>query len=466
VCGPELWDSIVCVATKQNTKPDLTDCDPGVVLMGFQDGSLRASIVYRQIARDGAITLKSSRVTTLLEGSDQAPFLCLQMIIPPSSCDDTNPLLVCTRENGSITVLSSIFIHQQSIMCESRVISMSVAGSEFSSSDVALIFLGAYDNGRSFYRRVSFRVDRESISNSKQKQFRLQLHFSHSVVTPSVYYHTNSSIAECLFAVSQCYGNVILFKIHSDALKHSMLHELDSSHNHTKSSILVRLLSNNDTVSMKKITTATDELPTHESLLHKLKQSTSKTPANRSKPSTTLEAIREIRNATRVSSYVMSNFAKCDKTPWTLDGCKLTINSSAFTGHDISNWDFVFHVIMCPLRTIPSPCCYRLAQRKGSAYTKVNYGGVVQSIANKHLSDNQNIQIPAFKSATSVCGSLQMKYVHGANNDWHLAKTFIKSPVNSAVAIASRCPSLVHFIPISESVLNQKKNTKSVIDLS
>ena len=156
----------------------------------------------------------------------------------------------------------------------------------------------------------------------------------------------------------------------------------------------------------------------------------------------------------------MSNFAKCGKTPLTLDGCKLTINSSAFTGHDISNWDFVFHVIMCPLPTIPSPCCYRLAPSKGATYTKVNYGGVVQSIANKHLSDNRNMQIPAFKTATSVCGSLQMKYVHGANNDWHLAKTFSISPVNSAVAIASRCPSLVHFIPISESVLNQKKNTK------
>lgn len=443
LCGKELWDIIASTVMTSETF-DVNYVE-GVVFMGFQDGSLRVSIVYKTTRLD-ITAIQSSHVATLLGSYEHAPLLSLQLISPSS--EDGFPILVCTREDGSTVVLSSTFVHQQSFKFERRVVSMSIADYEYSASDVKLTFIGVYDCGSSFMHCAFFRVDNGSICDWKDFLYRLPLSNGLSVSMPTIC-HTNSS-SGYLFTMSLYDGNATLFMMHPDVCRQPM-DELNSSQSDVKSPILARFQSKSSTSTeqkTKKITSIA-ELSTHESLLKKLESITNEVdsqPSTVASPSTTFvqEKIQEIREALRVSSHLMSNITKRN-SPWRFDGENVTLNASLLRNQPISNWDNALHVMTTkPDSSVSDPSCYRLS-RKGSSYSKIIYGGVAHSISGK---SSEHI-ISAFTTATSLSGSLQMKY--NDSKDQYPAKTIIDTPLGIGLSSATKCSSLLHIAPIKKS---------------
>ena len=453
----DLWELIASGAKKSN---DSDWIDEGVILMGFRDGSLRASIVYRkENAND--ITIHTSPLVIVIPSAEGA-FVSLQLI--PSE-DAAFSLLVGCKTNGAIVVISLTCIHHQSIQCESRVISMRVVKFSVSSSNTSLGFVGVYDTGRSFLHRVKFTVDDGWVRDWKDERKLLPIPSSGLSILALTLDHKSNGLDDCMFTMSQCTGNVILFKLHSKACGCA---EIDSMHSDSTSPIQARLLHKSDVSITRKHhnTNSANKLSTVESLLQKLKSvkihtdkqsvvssSIATTSSNSSKA-----AIKEIREAIRVSSYIRSNLVgpKSHLAPWRLDNCKkVVINKTPFTKQDLKNWNFTVHAIEPrSSATSQSPCCYRLASGRDRVYTKVLYGGAAQSFSssdpNEESSNATIIHLPPLKSNTSIFGSLQMRYSDD-NRVWHSAKSITDTPLDCNVGAAAKCSSLVHFVSISES---------------
>ena len=444
VCGT-LFDTILSIM-----KCDVeASCGAGVVLMGFRDGSLKASIVHKQI--DGtSVSLQTSQVAMLLAGNNQAPLLSLQLITPQLNCDTDSPLLICTREDGSINVLSSTFVHRHSAHCENRIISMQLAAYE-SSLDVRVTFIVIYDNGRSFLHRASFNVENGSITGWRDDRAQMPLPRGLSFSTSPVYETT--SYTECLFAMSQCNGNVLLLKMNYDACRSFVRREVGLLPNDTKSPILVHLQSKdakNITVQNSLEAKSKKELTIYESLMQKL-ESVAKDTNNQSIATAisssmrVSEAMNEIRNATRVSSYIKDEFATLN-----LDSCKVT-TKTALCKQVMKNWDFSAHVMhLSPASS--SPVCYRRGRTADTGYTKVLYGGAVQSYASKDSEDDnlsdRSIHIPMDQIDSNMYGTLQMRYKYDKEACYPV-KSMI--PGESTVAVACQCSSLICSVPISKS---------------
>ena len=444
MCGRQLWDIIASTAMIREASD--VDHVEGVVFMGFQDGSLRVSIVHKTRSLDNT-TIQSSHVATLLASYGQAPLLSLQLLSPSS--DDECSLLVCTREDGSLVVLSSTFVHQQSFKFERRVVSMCIADYEYSASEVELTLIGVYDCGNSFMHHAFFRVDSGSICDWKEFLYRLPLPNGLSVSMPTCY--TNSP-SGCLFTMSLYDGNVTLFKMHPDVCRQPMHTQLMLSQSDEKSPILARFQSKSST-SLEQTTqkiASTAELSTHESLLKKLESIITNehdkqvTKVVSPSPTVVPEAIQEIREALRISSYLTSDTMRSNSL-WRFDGEKVTLNASILRNQNMNNWDTAVHVMtMKPEFLVPNPSCYRLS-RKGLSYAKVLYGGVVQSICGK----SPEHVISAFTTATNLSGSLQMKY--NENKRQYPTKTIIDTPLGIGLSSAAKCSSLLHITPIHKS---------------
>lgn len=446
-CGA-LWNSISSVVMKDE---DLeADCDSGIVLMGFQDGSLRAVIVYNQTPRNGKVnvTLQTSQVATLLAGCGQAPLLSLDLISPPSSCENESPILVCCRENRSVTLISSTLIHQQPTQCDYRVVSMNLL--RYDSSSAALTFLGVYDTGMSFLLRAVFTISSGSVLDWKNERMKLSLPSGQFVTTPRVQY-TNSE-SDYLFAMPQSNGKVTLFKMLSKIDSHN---EGQSSSEDVKSPILAHLSKSNSCgkLMIQQPKATMNKLSTYESLVKKLQSSaaandkTSNT--NTPKATVSLGALREIRDAIRASSYIMTNFGRrSDSAPWRLEGGKITVDENALVKLNMNSWDLATHAIhVHPGFSMPDPVCYRIAGG-GCGFTKVLYGGTVRSIAagQKSTSDQSTeIRVPNRTTATIIYSSLQKTYSSDCKT-WYQSKSIVDSPNEIAAAYTSS--SVVHLASV------------------
>jgi hypothetical protein len=445
ICGVALWKSIKSVVQKNNNVVNVdsvSECDEdeGVVLMGLQDGSLRASIVNKHAipgettkfgTKEAAIKLQASRTATLLEANGE-PLLSLHFISPESSCENNgqSPLLVGIGEHGLITVISSVktgntnnpklFICRQAIQCENRMISMHVTECEFcgsSSSDVVLTFLGVYDCGRTLLHRVGFRLKDRLVLNWKDEKVRLPVSAGVSVhsttLTPSI--RLSRMFDGFLFALSHRSGDVVLFKMNADHYKSPLTYAINSS-NRIMGPICSLLLSRASSYfsladhtkrnSPRKTASPTKKQSTQETLLQKLDSvmKCSDVIDSSSCPSmfVTQKSIREIREATSVLSRHIRNSNRpnyshvswkmntiTSSTPGVFD-CIITKNETASTNQIETSWEFSVHVIHpSPRSLFPNygvlssneliPVCYRCSRRGDSAYTKVVYGGAVTS---------------------------------------------------------------------------------------
>lgn len=440
-CG-KLWGAITSVFTKKESE---TSNDAGVILMGFQDGSLRALKFYRQAEKNGTadVTLQTSRVAALLAGRGQAPLMSLQLISTPSSSDDS-AFLACCRENGSVIIISSTSIHQQSIPCQSRVVATRIINCEHSASNVELAFVEIHDTGRSFLHSAAFRVDNGSVRDWKDSIVELPLLCARSLSTPPVRHKWNPF--GCMFATSQCNGDLTVSKFKSDVRSQG---EEDVFPKDKKSAILAYLRTNSNTPNKQIIQRAPrQKLSTHESLMKKLLFAASNninpfitnTTNNRTSLAI-LEALKEIRNAVRVSSFLIG---KDNVTPSIFDGSKVSFMKS---------WSFAVHYIhKHPASSMSGPICYRIAGR-GNTYTKVFYGGTVHSVAEDESksdkSSDKHIRVLSTRSNKMVIGSLQMCYSHNSKT-WCKAESIADSSPSSKVAAASKCSSLVHLFLIQQ----------------
>lgn len=452
----DIWELILSDA-KESKESDLVD--EGVILIGFRDGSLRASAVYRKGSVEGDITISTSLFETLIH-NDEGAFVSLELI--PSG-ETTSSMLVGCKTNGDIVVFSSTRIHRLSVQCESRVISMHVITYKVSSPDLTLAFVGVYDTGRSFFHHVTITIDDSCIRGWKVEKRLLPIPLSIlSVVVPYVC-HSNDR-RDCMFAMSQCSGSVILFRMHFEEVCNST--EID-----TESPIQTRLLRKSDVSMTRKRhnTKSAHELPTVKSLLqrlksvvvHREKQCAHSSASSSHSPEA---AIKEIREAIRFSSYIRGSSMGLSGhlPPWRRDGCLVIINSAPFMKECFKIWDFAVHAIQ--VRSPSSsrnPCSYRLAGERNPVQTKVSYEGVAQSFGKRDLkhetANDKVIHLPSLQPKASIFGSLQTRY-SDSERVWHMAKPIVDTSLDYDVAVAAKCSSLVHFIPISETQIRNTFN--------
>ncbi|KAL7545802.1 hypothetical protein ACHAWF_009148 [Thalassiosira exigua] len=117
-CGPAVWDGIVSALRSNASAGAKTPeglagwggggDDDGVLLMGFRDGSLRASLVVAAEAGSWggttSGTINVSEAMTVLRLRRDEPLLSLQLL---PSTPSTPPILICVGTLGTVVTLSS-----------------------------------------------------------------------------------------------------------------------------------------------------------------------------------------------------------------------------------------------------------------------------------------------------------------------------------------------------------------------
>ncbi|KAL3783295.1 hypothetical protein HJC23_007964 [Cyclotella cryptica] len=505
ICGAAFWKSIKSVMRESNNALDVdsvSECDDdgGIVLMGFQDGSLRASVVNmhptpgetaKHGTKESSIKLHASRTATLLEANGE-PLLSLRFSSSESRCDDGQwPLLIGVGEHGVITVISTdktrntdnpqLFILRQSIQCGNRMISAHVTACEFcstSSSDVTLTLLGVYDCGKTLLHRVGFRLEGRLFRDWKDEKVRLPVSAAVSVhgatMTPAI------RLSRCfdgfVFAMSRRVGDIVLFKMDYDHYKSPMSHVINPlnkimgpicSQLLSRANSSFSLLHHTKRKSRRKIASPTEERSADESLLQKLDSVMKDSDVIDSSSSPSMfvsqKSIREIREATSILSRHIGNLTR-PSYPWTIKitasstprvvDCTILKNETASSAQIETCWDFSVHVIhscpqsFCPTFGIPRsneliPLCYRCARtRSDSAYTKVVHGGAVTTYGGTTSKSRQAsdmcVQVPSFQPVF-VFLALQMRYSHVCNAiGWHHSKPFIHPWCESEVPLPGR----------------------------
>ena len=479
-----LWQSITFAIVEQSgvSSNGLEDCDEGIILMGFGDGSIRASIVYKR----GSTTLDDSDkqvvnlwttpATILLEGNGE-PLLSLRLITPKSCEEEKAPILVGVGENGSVVLLlsktegqsqdtgrSKLLVSRQSIRCNHRFISVHVIEHEIagnstpSSSDVELTFLSVDDCGITFFHRVVFTLGKnKEMINLEDDRVCLPISNVVAVNGPYLYEVNHSEMSDKFsFALSRRSGDVILFELtrefkfhatksssRSRGLIHSYIHSTakgsvaQSKHPRNTSGITV------------------DEKPIHQILLKRL-ESAMRTSSNNAASSeaslsaslNTQQSINEIRDATSFSSYIIHNFVRNNsELPWRVKmatsskpgavDCTILPNEKLFTKQMLKSRNFTIHVMhSCLCSLSPSlgpdscneiaPVCYRRGWSDDCAHTVVLYGGTVTSYDNRVSKtmriESMRIQIPSLRPV-SMFSSFQESYRHVCDSrGWRYAK--------------------------------------------
>ena len=232
--------------------------------MGFQDGSLRASLVVTNAARAADneampnVTFDISKATTLLQLSANEPFISLQLLPPPSGSTTfsiTAPVLICVGALGTMVTLSSsplepgkknrvqtpkFAIENLLMPCGGRWISMACIGYRFLDKgkdlvssrsldftpSIVLSFVGVNDSRRTFLHRLSLPANRQSKNKVNdvgcgRNSYRLPIPSRmassiHAVPGPLCASYDHSSM-HIIFTISAPNGKAVVMRMLSQA---------------------------------------------------------------------------------------------------------------------------------------------------------------------------------------------------------------------------------------------------------
>jgi len=414
-CGNQLWRTLVsmmkCDEGQDHVETNIGNAEEGMVLMGFQDGSLYATTVI-----DG----EPGRASRMLQLNSGEPILSLQILRDES----TEPKLMCVGVLGTLAIIDcdkngAVKVDVKRLPFHGRSCSLACVGYHKSTSygnDLSLIVTN--DRGKTHLYQLSIKCDE---SNDRQTEH-LQLRNVFRV--PTSHGHASIGTKALEFVWSSSCGKVSLIRIASDLKikratrsKHSLLATLRQKGNSQCSLLPNRRAQVTNAVSKYETVTQTlraaidakqESVGIHSSVASLEFQSN--------------QAAKEVRDAIRIVSLSSST------APPPL---QCTINASKAQGFDLgmknekmyasSSWYNSIHTISSPMIRRESiedmtPLCYR---RTRDGLVKVLHGGSSSSLS---CQNNSSIQVSMYDFApVSVYASLSKIFTEKGsanNNAW------------------------------------------------
>lgn len=244
-CRAQMWASILS-AMKKTADTDTTEiCNDGVVLMGFQDGTLRASLVVTT-EHMTKFKLDAGDATILFQLSSREPIKCIQILSsPPLATGTDTPILICVGALGATVSLSSFSqpnnpahlpkfrIHEPLKLCGGCWISISCVkcyflyaaedsrNSDESIPSVGLAFVGVNDLKRTFLHQITILPDFSDEVNHDaahhfdgQNVFRLPIprRLASSVLASPQFVESKSPTTHFTFSLASSRGRVVMMK--------------------------------------------------------------------------------------------------------------------------------------------------------------------------------------------------------------------------------------------------------------
>jgi len=426
-CGSKIWNSIISMMESEEQENKEQECDEGIVLMGFEDGSLRAAIITTNTTNDEqqASSINIGNTKTLLQLSCNEPIISLDMFTSKSS-----PTLICVGALGSIVTLSHDkkdeaeipkFIVQCPLkLCSGRLTSIACVGcqSPDNSEEKYQMFVSINDSNQSFLHRVCLNGD-----NHVEQACR-RLPIPARMTALSIHGFPNLTGGDTtLFTVATATNKSIVMKI--------PLSEVKANDSTTNSSMLSLLNGRSSVAATRTSSQQKNQIKgkssTLQSLLHKLDLASTANNKSRMQPLSdsidqqTKDSMKEIREVTQVAASISNPSSK--PLPMQCEVKHLKSGRVSIVAEEMpiakqttaSSWITSVHIMQsCPqaLSSMLRPhstksmttLCFR--RNKSGKPTRVVYGGTATSHSgNNNIIDvtmNDYIPISAYASLSMV----------------------------------------------------------------
>ena len=436
-CGSMIWKSIISMMESKEQDTNEQECDEGIVLMGFQDGSLRAALVATNttsVSNDDeqATSIDIGNTKTLLQLSCNEPIISLDMITTSSN---SYPTLLCVGALGTMVTLSSyeekedeakipkIIVQCPLKLYGGRLTSIACVGCQSpdnTDETNVLYFISINDSNQTFLHRICLKGDNSNGKEDEQTCHRLPIPARIAVL--SIHGFPGLSSDTTMFTLSIANGKSIVMKIPLS----------DVTNDSTTNTSMLSLLNGRSSVAATRTSSykknqTNGKASTLESLLRKLDLAS--TTNNKSKPQPlsnsidqqTKHSMKEIREVTQVAASISSPSSKplpmqCEvKHLESGRGVGIVAEDMSITKQTISSWITSVHIIQsCPqaLSSMLRPqstksmpvLCYR--RNKSGSPTRVVYGGTAASHNGNNntidVSMNNYIPISAYASLSMV----------------------------------------------------------------
>jgi len=415
-CGNQLWETLVSMMRHEEGQDHLENnigiVDKGIVLMGFQNGSLYAATV---------INGQPGHASRMLQLNNHEPFLSLQILRD----EFTEPKLICVGVLGTLAIVESdkngaVKVDVKRLPFHGRLCSLACVGNhkhDLNCNDLSLI--ATNDMGKTHLYQLSFKCE----ESNERKKGNLQLLNVFRVPIS----HGNASIGTRAleFVWSSSSGKVSLMRIASDL---KMKRETRSKHS------ILAMLRQNGTLQPRMRTNRTAQetnaVSKYDTVIQTLKAAMEKVGIHSSVDSLEFysnQATKEVRDAIRIVSLSSST-----ATP----PIQCTINVSKAQGFDMgmkieklfasSSWHHSIHTISSSIMRPDSikdmtPLCYR---RTRDGLVKVLYGGSSASLncqndSSMHVSMYDFSPFPVYASMSKML----IDNESAGNNAWEESVT-------------------------------------------
>ena len=447
-CGPKIWDGILLAMRSSIDAEAMTpgdsqqkECDEGVVLMGFQDGTLQASLVATNRAcASSNVTLDIGEATTLLRLSSNEPLISLQLLptsLPFGSATPFSqpPFLVCVGALGTIISLASTHADTPRFSIgytiepyRGRWLSAKCVGYRFldKTGEIGdLSFVGVNDTGQIFLHRQLIPGNRNGGEVNDNKRFEERIvrlpipagMASSICAFPEQLFATpNSSCTYVTYTISYPSGKITVIRmpITQGIFANQPLPSRQRCLHHGASSSILSALTGKDSSEHQHLYANKIETPRVkpqrgssrlQSLLQKLESVSAKQKKNESMRhvdsiSRRLEhATKEIRDVTRIAAYVKNSRSSHSSSPIRFETvqlmngvleCEVACRKLQLTRQSATTWIPSVHILQSCMHGISPmlrpqstngmpPLCYRLMLTRDCRPTKVVYGGTATS---------------------------------------------------------------------------------------
>lgn len=484
-CGAHIWAGILAAmmntANTETMESQITakeECNEGVVLMGFHDGTLRASLIATNETMSN-IQLDSGHATTLFQLSSREPIKSIQLLSPNSRVTSTDtPILLCVGALGAIITLSptslkqprrtagtpKFRIHEPLELCGGCWISISCirhyfldeeeedhCNSDGSIPPFGLTIIGISDLKQTFLHHLIIQNDssnkekaNHSIDGLMTVRLPVPTRLSSSVHASPHLVASKCSSTNCTFSLASSRGSLVMMRLSMSKLTsmHQTLSRGNGGH---------QLFATEMTGANAKQYITTNEINHKRDLnsgplsAHSLLQRIDAATAKRNKvkarllfDSTTRQskvALQEIREVSRAAALInKSPFSgisspielKVKQTNNGVAKCSVSSNDLPLTKQPSTGvWLPTIHILQSCIQTLSSslrpislmknpPICYRRNLKRDGKLIPILYGGTAHSYNGCHGSGESNEQFDRISNIDVSLNDFVPVHVYGS----------------------------------------------------
>ena len=415
--GNKLWRIILSLMTcdegHDRAETDIGNVDEGVVLMGFQDGSLYATTL---------INGEPGHASKLLQLNNAEPFLSLQIL----GAESTEPKLLCVGVLGTLSIIdsdknSAVKVDMTRLPLHGRSCSLACVGyyKKTASNGIELSLILTNEMGKTYLYQLSISCA-EAVEKQARKNLQLRNFFRVPMPCGNVL-SISCPVQRSEFLWSCPSGKVSILRVASDLKmkratrpKHSLLATLRQKENSQFSLPPNRKPQETNAVSKYEVVTQTlkaamntkqERVGIHSSVASLNSQSN--------------QATKEVREAMRIVSLSSSNAPPPIQCTINVSNAQEGFDLGMKTEHmsSLSSWYHSIHTIASSMIRPESikdmtPLCYR---RTRDGLVKVLYGGSSASLSCQK-SSSTHVSMNNF-APISVYASLCKTFIENGNAD-------------------------------------------------